>query len=77
MTYYLENVAKLYEKVKAKQINKYKIEEALIGDNTPSLVSVMEFENKEALDTVFKSDTYQKLLPYRNKAFSKLEAYIS
>ena len=30
-----------------------------------------------SLNKVFESDIYKKLLPYREKAFSKLEAYVS
>ncbi|WP_299251738.1 DUF1330 domain-containing protein [uncultured Aquimarina sp.] len=77
LTHYLEKVGVLYKKVDAKPINKFKITKLLIGDYTPSLVSIMEFPNMNSLNDVFESDDYKELLPYREKAFSKLEAYIS
>ncbi|WP_299159068.1 DUF1330 domain-containing protein [uncultured Tenacibaculum sp.] len=77
LSYYLEKVGTLYKKVNAKSVNKFKITKPLIGDYKPSLVSIMEFENMDSLNEVFESNDYKKLLPYREKAFSKLEGYIS
>jgi uncharacterized protein (DUF1330 family) len=77
LLHYLEKVGDLYKKVKAKPVNKFKITKPLIGDYTPSLVSTMEFPNMASLNEVFESDAYKKIIPYREKAFSKLEAYIS
>ncbi|SEL52157.1 Uncharacterized conserved protein, DUF1330 family [Aquimarina amphilecti] len=77
LSHYLEKVGVLYKKVDAKPINKFKITKPLIGDYSPSLVSIMEFPNMKSLNDVFNSDEYKELLPYRDKAFSKLEAYIS
>jgi len=77
LSHYLEKVGILYQDVKAKPVNKFRITKPLIGDYSPSLISIMEFPNMASLNDVFESDTYKKLLPYRDKAFSKLEAYIS
>jgi uncharacterized protein (DUF1330 family) len=77
LSHYLVGVGKLYEEVKAKSVVKYKVSKASIGDYTPSLVSIMEFVDIAALNQVFDGQTYQALLPYRDKAFLKVEAYIS
>jgi uncharacterized protein (DUF1330 family) len=77
LSYYLEKVADLYKSVEAKPVNKFKITKPLIGNYTPSLVSIMEFPTMASLNEVFESDAYKELLPYREKAFSKLEGYIS
>ncbi|AXT54573.1 DUF1330 domain-containing protein [Aquimarina sp. MMG015] len=77
LSHYLEKVGILYKKVDAKPVNKFKVSKPLIGDYTPSLVSIMEFPDMKSLHDVFDSDEYKELLPYREKAFSKLEAYIS
>tara|TARA_R110002051_G_scaffold290773_1_gene354420 strand:- start:51112 stop:51405 length:294 start_codon:yes stop_codon:yes gene_type:complete len=77
LSHYLEGVGKLYEEVNAKSVGKYKVSKASIGDYTPSLVSIMEFDNIAAMNQVFDSQTYQALLPYRDKAFLKVEAYLS
>ena len=77
LAYYLSKVGELYHEVNAKPVNKFKVTKSLIGNYTPSLVSIMEFPNMEALNQVFESDAYKELLPFREKAFSTLEAYVS
>lgn len=77
LDYYISHVGQLYEEVGAKTVAKHKIKEAFIGQNTPDLVIVMEFNDQKAFDNVFKSEAYQALLPYRDKAFTSLEAYVS
>lgn len=77
LSHYLEKVGILYKNVDAKQVNKFKITKPLIGNHKPSLVSIMEFPNMKSLNDVFESDDYKKLIPFREKAFSKLEGYIS
>jgi len=77
LSHYLEEVGILYKEVNAKPVNKFKITKPLIGNYSPSLVSIMEFPNMVSLNNVFESDDYKQLIPYREKAFSKLEAYIS
>jgi uncharacterized protein (DUF1330 family) len=77
LSYYLEKIAVLYEQVSAKSVGKYKISKASIGEYNPSLVSIMEFPDIVSFDKVFESEEYKKLIPYREKAFLKVEAYLS
>lgn len=77
LSYYLEQLNVIYKQVEAKPIKKYKISETLIGANNPNLVSIMEFPSRDALDLVFKSETYKALIPYRERAFIKVDAHIS
>ena len=77
LSHYLKEIEILYKKVDAKPVNKFKIKKTLIGEHTPSLVSIMEFPNIDLLNDLFESDDYKDLIPFREKAFSKLEAYIS
>lgn len=77
LSHYLEKLGALYQRVNATNVGKYKISKASIGEYTPSLVSIMEFADIESLNKVFEGEEYKELLPYRKKAFSKLEAYIS
>lgn len=79
LTHYLTNLSILYEQVGAKRIAKYDISETLIGDKsqTPTFSVIMEFPSMEALEKVFKGDKYEKLVPYLEKAFLEVRAYIS
>lgn len=73
----MKGIGALYTEVGAKPIERYEISGVLIGENQPTMVSIMEFPDEAALDKVFKSEDYKTLLPYREKAFIKLEAFIS
>lgn len=77
LSHYLEKTEILYKKVNAKPIYKFKITKTLIGEQAPSIVSIIEFPNNNSLNDVFESNAYKELIPTREKAFSKLEAYIS
>ncbi|MFL1896369.1 DUF1330 domain-containing protein [Aquimarina sp. 2-A2] len=77
LNYYLKQMNILYEQVGAQSIGKYIVSESLIGTDSPNLVSIIEFRNKEALEKVFKSEKYKTLKPYREKAFLQVEAHLS
>jgi len=77
LSHYLEKVGNLYQQMEAKPVGKYKISKPLIGNRTPSLVSIMEFENTDALNSVFEGEAYKELVAYRDKAFLEVEAFIS
>ncbi|WP_420574932.1 DUF1330 domain-containing protein [Kordia sp.] len=77
LSHYIEKVGDLYKKVNAKPVNKFKVTKPLIGEYTPNIVSIMEFPDMDSLNAVFESQAYKELIPYREKAFAKLEAYIS
>ncbi len=77
LSYYLLEMDKMYREVKAIPVKKYKISESLIGEEATNVVSIMEFSSREALDKVFRSERYKELIPYRMKAFLRVEAMIS
>lgn len=76
LNYYLEQVGLLYKKVGAKPVKKFKIEKTFIGESGAHRVSIMALPNIEAVSEVFESEKYKTLLPYREKAFNKIEAHI-
>ena len=43
--------------------------EQLIGDGGSSLVLLVDYPNREAIDAMFSSPEYQKLIPVRDRAF--------
>ena len=43
--------------------------EQLIGDGGCSLVLLVDYPNREAVDAVFSSQEYQELIPVRDRAF--------
>lgn len=73
---YIKGLTKCYEKVGAKTESQYSIESTYLGNTKPDFVSVISFKDKDAFDTVYKSDEYKKLLNSRDKAFKTIEVYI-
>ncbi len=67
----------LFKAAGGKLINKYLIDGQFIGNNPMNLVSITEFPNVNAITEVFNNDAYKALLPLRELAFLKLEAYVS
>ncbi len=73
LNHYLDQINILYRQVDARPLAKYKVFETMTGEYVPNLVTIMEFKNEAALDSVFKSAAYKDLLPYREKAFSRVD----
>lgn len=75
--YYAENSAPIFKKAGGVPLSKYKISETIIGQEVLQLIAIMEFPNKNVIKSVFNSEAYKALLPYRDKAFSSLNVFIS
>ena len=67
----------LFKAAGAKPLKKFKVKESLIGEQTPSLISMLEFPSEEVLKNVFESEAYQRLIPLREQAFLELNAFVS
>lgn len=77
LAHYMEQMKGLYAQAQALPLSKDTISETLIGAEKPHLVATIEFPNKTAIHDLFGSDEYKHLLPYREKAFLKVDAFIS
>ena len=67
----------LFKAAGAKPLEKFKIKESLIGEQMPSLISMLEFPSEDVLKNVFESEVYQQLIPLRDQAFLELNAFVS
>ena len=75
--HYKTEINKQYEAVGAVVTDRYPIVQVVAGEEQPDFVMVVEFPNAQALQQVFTSAEYQKLVPYREKGFKKLNAFLS
>ena len=48
-----------------------------MGGDKPDFIMIVEFPNQESLQKLFGGTEYAKLSPYREKAFKKLNVFIS
>lgn len=76
LAFYTSQIRAQYELVGATRI-KYPITNLVLGEDKPDFIMVVEFPNQGALQKLFTSEDYQKLVPYRQKAFTKLNVYMS
>ena len=74
---YLNGLSKCYEKAGVKTDAHYPIVQHYLGEFKADFVSVMTFSTQEDFKAVYDSKDYLKLIPARDKAFSRLEVYIS
>lgn len=74
--HYVTNIREQYEMVGAKPV-KYPINHVVMGKEKPDFIMIVEFPNQEALQKLFGSEDYKKLVPYREKAFTNLKVFLS
>ncbi|MEL6537892.1 MAG: DUF1330 domain-containing protein [Bacteroidota bacterium] len=77
LQHYMEQMSVLYGQVEAISLQKHTLKESTIGQGEFQLLLMVEFPSQKAWDDVFLSEAYKDLLPYREKAFTKLEGYFS
>lgn len=75
--YYSEQSAPLFKNAGGSLVEKYKVHQTVVGDKKLQVVVIMEFPNKDAIVSVFESEAYKELLPFRDKAFSDLHVFIA
>lgn len=72
---YLDATLPLLDEVGAKIVQRFDVNEVVVGRRPAQSVIIVEYPSKEAMDKVFSSATYRSVLPYREKAF--LEYHVS
>jgi len=77
MKYYSKHAKKLLFAAGGKPIGGYKVSEEVYGKNSPALFFIVEFPNELAIRNFLNSREYKKLIPYRDKAFEKVNIYIA
>ena len=76
LVHYQQNAGKLLVQAGGKPVGKFKITEHLAGSNTPHIAVLMEFDSSDSIKSVFNSEAYKALIPYREKAFSDINISI-
>jgi len=69
LAYYSEHAGAILKAHKGKLIGKYTIFEVITSETN---VMIMEFEDDSIVEALSSGETYQKLIPYRDRAFNKI-----
>lgn len=74
---YLEVTAPLLEAANAVVTQMFTLNEAVVGHRPAKRVIMVEYPNREAVDSVFNSEEYKSLIPIRDRAFSSYDISIA
>lgn len=72
---YAEGVLPLLGKTGTTVRERLKGSEALVGEDFPELVAVLEFKDKATTKAFLSSPEYQALVPYRERAFKSIRTF--
>lgn len=73
---YLEQVQPILSKYGGNPVGRYKTVRNLVGTDGPEIISIFEFDNADAIDTMIHSQEFTGLAELRARVFSKLNLMI-
>lgn len=74
---YIQGIGPVFAKNGGKPVGQYKTIEQIAGEDSPEMVSIVEFENAETIRNLVNSEEFQALSELRSRVFSKLNLVIS
>lgn len=70
---YFRITSPLLDRARARIVKRFKLNEAIVGNRPAEMAVIVEYPDREAVDTVFKSNDYRQAIPFRDRAFLKYE----
>ena len=74
---YLDQIGPITGKFGGQPVAKYKTIEDITGEQSPDLISVMEFPSKEVINEMVHSKDFTDMADLRARVFTKLNMMIS
>lgn len=74
---YLEVTTPLLERAGARIIKRFAMQEQIVGRAPVQSAVIVEYPNRAAVDMVFNSPEYRRIIPIRDKAFLRYHVSIS
>ena len=74
---YLGSVMQIFGKNGGKPFGRFKTVNPLVGEDSPEMMAVIEFENPKVIEDVLNGDEFNSLSEQRARVFSKLNMLIS
>ena len=74
---YLGSVMKIFGQNGGKPVGRYKTINALVGEESPEMMAVIEFDNSETIEDMVKGKAFNALAEQRARVFTKLNMVIS
>lgn len=73
---YFRITTPLLERARARIVKRFTLNEAIVGNRPAEMAVIVEYPDREAVDSVFKSREYREAIPFRDRAFLKYEISI-
>ena len=73
---YLKATDPLLASAGAKIVQRFKINEVVVGKRPAKSVVVVTYPNREAVDQVFGSEAYKNAIPHRERAFTQYQVSV-
>jgi len=74
---YLSGVMQIFGKNGGKPVGRYKTIHSMIGDDSPEMMAVIEFDNPKTIQDMVNADAFNALADQRARVFNKLNMMIS
>ncbi len=73
---YFRITTPLLERARARIVKRFTLIEPIVGNRPAQMAVIVEYPDREAVDSVFKSREYREAIPFRDRAFLKYEISI-
>jgi uncharacterized protein (DUF1330 family) len=74
---YLGSVMQIFGQNGGKPVGRYKTVNALVGEESPEMMAVIEFDNPKTIEDMVKGEAFNTLAEQRARVFTKLDMIIS
>ena len=74
---YLGSVMQIFGQNGGKPVGRYKTVNALVGEEFPEMMAVIEFDSPKTIENMEKGEAFNALAEQRARVFSKLNMIIS
>ncbi len=74
---YLGSVMKIFGQSGGKPVGRYKTINALVGEESPEMMAVIEFDNPGSIEDMVRGEAFNDLAEQRSRVFTKLNMIIS
>lgn len=74
---YLGSVMQIFGQNGGKPVGRYKTVNALVGEESPEMMAVIEFDNPKTIEDMVNGEAFNALAEQRARVFSKLNMIIS
>ena len=74
---YLGSVMQIFGQNGGKPVGRYKTVNALVGEESPEMMAVIEFDNAKIIEDMTKGEAFNALAEQRARVFTKLNMIIS